>query len=127
MEHTHTLTYGFTYRNRPSRIWTSIAFEYGSGTPGGHGAGGHEHEEGTALHEHAPLAGGCSSRCPAHFTQNLSIGWDVLSIGDQPRAALQFNIENLTNNVYLISRESTFVQGQYAMPRQFSGSLRIGF
>jgi outer membrane receptor protein involved in Fe transport len=40
---------------------------------------------------------------------------------------LQFNVENLTNNVYLVSKESTFVQGQYSIPRMYSGSLRFRF
>jgi outer membrane receptor protein involved in Fe transport len=127
MDQTHTLTSGFTYRQRQSRIWTSLAFEYGSGTPGSHGSASHEHEEGTPSHEHAPVAGGCGQRCPDHFTQNLSVGWDAVSIEDQPRLTLQFNIENLTNNLYLISKESTFVQGQYSIPRLFSGSLKVRF
>jgi outer membrane receptor protein involved in Fe transport len=127
MDQTHTLTSGLTYRNGPSGIWTSIGFEYGSGTPGGHGAGDHEHETGTEEHTHAPVAGGCGVRCPDHFTQNLSIGWDAVSTDDQPRLTLQFSVENLRNNVYLISKESTFVQGQYSIPRLFSGSLKIRF
>jgi hypothetical protein len=127
MDQTHTLTSGFSYRHRPSRVWTSMAFEYGSGTPGGHGAGDHEHEEGGDGHTHAPVIGGCGARCPSHFTQNLSIGWDAIATDEQPRLTLQFNIENLSNNVYLISKESTFVQGQYSIPRFYSGSLKIRF
>jgi hypothetical protein len=57
----------------------------------------------------------------------LSLGWDAISDGERPRLTLQFNIENLTNNVYLISRESTFVQAQYSIPRLVSGSLKIRF
>ena len=71
--------------------------------------------------------GGCAERCPEHFTQNLSLGWDAVRNGDQPRLSLQFNLENLTDNVYLISKESTFVQGQYSIPRLFSGSVKIRF
>jgi|GEM_PF-565246 len=126
MDQTHTLTAGWTYRNRSSRIWTSGAFEYGSGAPGGHGAGDHTHGDGTS-HEHAPVAGGCGIRCPAHFTQNLSVGWDAVMAGDQPRLTLQFNVENLSNKVYLISKESTFVQGQYSAPRMYSSSVKLRF
>ena len=126
MDQTHTLSSGFAYRHRPSGLWASMAFEYGSGTPGSHGAEG-ELEAGEADHEHGPVAGGCAARCPEHFTQNLSLGWDAIRKGDQPRLTLQFNIENLTDNVYLISKESTFVQGQYSIPRLFSGSLKIRF
>jgi outer membrane receptor protein involved in Fe transport len=127
MDQTHTLTSGWTYRHRPTKIWTSVAFEYGSGTPGGHGGGEHDHAEGEPAHEHAPVAGGCAARCPDHFTQNLSVGWDAITRSDQPYLTLQFNVENLSNKVYLISKESTFVQGQYSAPRMFSGSLKIRF
>jgi hypothetical protein len=57
----------------------------------------------------------------------VSIGWDAISSGDQPRLSFQFNVENLTNKVYLLSKESTMVQGQYSIPRLFSGSLRLRF
>jgi outer membrane receptor protein involved in Fe transport len=127
MDQTHTLTSGFTYLNQRASLWASMSFEYGSGTPGSHGEAGHEHEEGEEEHEHEAAPGGCEARCPAHFTQNLSIGWDAIRNHERPRLTLQFNIENLTNNVYLISKESTFVQGQYSIPRLFSGSLKIRF
>jgi outer membrane receptor protein involved in Fe transport len=103
-----------------------MAFEYGSGTPGG-AHGSDEQEAGDGDHEHAPVIGGCAARCPEHFTQNLSIGWDVMPNGEQPRLTLQFNIENLTDNVYLLSKESNFVQAQYSIPRLYSGSLKIHF
>jgi outer membrane receptor protein involved in Fe transport len=124
MDQTHTFSSGFTYRHRPSRLWTSMAFEYGSGTPGGHGGA---HEEGEADHEHAPVVGGCGERCPSHFTQNLTIGWDAIPNGEQLGLSLQFNIENLSDNVYLISKESVFSPGQYYFPRMYSGSLKIHF
>jgi hypothetical protein len=127
MDQTHTLTSGVTYRNRRTRLWTSTGFEFGSGSPGGHAAGDHAEHGEEAGHSHAPVAGGCAVRCPEHFTQNLSIGWDVLRTRERPRLSLQFNIENLTDNVYLISKESTFVQGQYYIPRLFSGSLKFRF
>ena len=127
MDQAHTLTAGFTYRNRPSRIWTSMAFEYGSGTPGGHGIGDHGHEEEAPAHDHAEALEGCGVRCPKHFTQNFSAGWDAIATSERPRLTLQFNIENLTNNVYMVSKESTFVQGQYSIPRFFSGALKIRF
>jgi outer membrane receptor protein involved in Fe transport len=125
MDQTHTVTSGFTYRHQKSRLWASMAFEYGSGAPGGHGAGAHDHGDATS-HEHAS-SGGCAERCPSHFTQNLSIGWDAIQGGDRATVGLQFNIENLTNNVYLVSKESTFVQGQYSIPRIYSGSLTFRF
>jgi outer membrane receptor protein involved in Fe transport len=126
MDQTHTLTSGLTYHHRGTRLWGGVALEYGSGTPGGHGGGDHEHELAEA-HEHATAPGLCGTRCPSHFTQNVSIGWNAISNGSQPRLSLQFNIENVTDKVYLLSKESTMVQGQYSIPRLFSGSLRIAF
>jgi outer membrane receptor protein involved in Fe transport len=126
MDQTHTLTSGLTYHDVRTRLWGAIALEYGSGTPGGHGGGDHEHE-GEEAHEHATGPGLCGTRCPSHFTQNVSIGWNATPNGNRPVVSLQFNIENLSNNVYLLSKESTMVQGQYSIPRLFSGSLKIGF
>ena len=82
MDQTHTLTSGLTYHDNRTRLWGAVALEYGSGTPGGHGAGDHEHEEGEA-HEHATGPGLCGTRCPSHFTQNVSIGWNATSNGSQ--------------------------------------------
>jgi outer membrane receptor protein involved in Fe transport len=124
MDQTHTLTSGLTYRNNRTRLWGSMALEYGSGTPGGEGGGDHEHGE---TDEHAAGPKLCGTRCPSHFTQNVSIGWNAPSNGKRPRLSLQFNIENLSNKVYLVSKESTMVQGQYSIPRLISGSLKIGF
>jgi outer membrane receptor protein involved in Fe transport len=126
MDQTHTLTSGLTYRDARTRLWGAVALEYGSGTPGGHGAGGHEHEDGQA-HEHATGAGLCGTTFPSHFTQNVAFGWNAISNGDQPRLSLQFSIENLSNQLYLLSKESTMVQGQYSIPRLFSTSVKIGF
>ena len=57
----------------------------------------------------------------------LTLGWDVWSNGERPRLGLQFNIENLTNNVYKVSQESLFSPGEYFNPRFFSGSVKIRF
>lgn len=126
MDQTHTLTSGLTYRHDRSRLWSSVAIEYGSGTPGGHGGGDHEHADGEA-HEHAAGPGLCGTRCPSHVTGNLSIGWNATASSARPHATLQFNVENLANSVYLLSKESTMVQGQYSIPRLISGSLKIRF
>ena len=45
----------------------------------------------------------------------------------QPRLSFQFNVENVSNKVYLLSKESTMVQGRYLTPRVFSGSLKVAF
>jgi hypothetical protein len=126
MDQTHTLTSGFSYHDSRTRLWGAVALEYGSGTPGGHGAGDDQHEQGEA-HEHATGPGLCATRCASHFTQNLSLGWNARPLGNGPRVSLQFNIENLSNKIYLLSKESTMVQGQYSIPRLLSSSLKIEF
>ena len=40
---------------------------------------------------------------------------------------LQFNVENLTNNVYKVSQESAFSPGEYFHPTFVSGSMKIRF
>jgi hypothetical protein len=57
----------------------------------------------------------------------VSIGWNAMADASRPRLSLQFTVENLTNKVYLLSKESTMVQGQYSIPRLVSGSMRIEF
>jgi hypothetical protein len=126
MDQTHTLTSGVTYRHSRSRLWGGVTMEYGSGTPGAHGGGDHDHADGES-HEHALGPGLCAARCPSRFTQNLSLGWDAASTGGGSRMAFQFTVENLSNRVYLLSRESTMVQGQYSSPRLVSGSVRLRF
>jgi outer membrane receptor protein involved in Fe transport len=128
MDQTHTLTGGLTYHDDRRRFWAGLAVEYGSGTPGGHGGDDHAHESGEA-HEHAAGPGLCGARCPSHVRGDISVGWNVIpdGSGGEPRLSLQFNVENVSNRVYLISRESTMVQGQYSIPRLFSGSLKLGF
>jgi hypothetical protein len=126
MDQTHTAAAGLTYDHARSGIWGTVALEYGSGTPGSHGAGDHEHADGEA-HEHATGPGLCGTRCESRLIPNLSIGWNAVSQGAQPRLSLQINVENLTNRVYLLSKESTMVQGQYSHPRLLSASVRIRF
>ncbi len=116
MDQTHTFSSGTSYRHRRTGLWASTALEYGSGTP----LEPHD-EETTSAAEPMP------ARVPGHFTQNLTIGMDVLRRTDRPRMALQFNVENLTNNVYKVSQESTFSPGEYFHPRFVSGSLKIRF
>ena len=127
MDQAHTATAGVSYRDPRTRLWTAVSVEYGSGTPGGHGAGDHEHENGEA-HEHASGPDLCGTRCPSRVTPNLSFGWNAQSAsGDRPRFSVQFNIENVSNKVYLLSKESSMVQGQYSSPRLISASVRMRF
>jgi hypothetical protein len=43
------------------------------------------------------------------------------------RLSFQFNVENLSNKIHLLSKESTMAQGQYSIPRLFSGLVKVGF
>jgi outer membrane receptor protein involved in Fe transport len=126
MDQTHTLTAGVTYRNRATGLWTSITTEYGSGTPVGHGGHGHEHEIGEAAHSHS-AGEETPGRVRPHWTPNVVLGWDALRKGDHPGLTLQFNIENITNRVYVVAQESPFTPGQYSAPRQISGSIKVHF
>src|SRR5262252_2333673 len=60
------------------------------------------------------------SRIPGHFTQNVTIGADLFRRADRQRIGVQFNVENLTNDVYRVSQESIFSPGEYFHPRFFS-------
>jgi len=108
MNQNHTLNSGFTFR-RKNGFWAGMNFEYGSGTP--------TETEDEAIQSHVP----------GHFTQNVTVGMDLLRHEDHPRLGLQFNIENLSNNVYKVSQESTFSPGEYFNPRFVSGSIKIHF
>jgi outer membrane receptor for ferrienterochelin and colicin len=107
MNQDHTLNSGFTYRHR-SGLWAGMNFEYCSGTPT-------ESEDGVQGH------------VPQHFTQNITVGVNLPGRTDHPRLGLQFSIENLTNNIYVVSQESAFSPGEYFNPRFFSGSMTIHF
>ena len=132
MDQTHTLNGGLTYRYRETGLWFRMALEYGSGTPA-HGEEGHaEGEDGDMPRGDEPMIGhgqaeATLERVPQHFTQNLTVGWDLLRDGEQPRLSLQFNVENLTGNVYKVAAESVFSPGQFSIPRLFSGSMKIHF
>jgi len=116
MDQTHTLNAGFTYHHRKTGAWAGMTFEYGSGTPTEA-----EEEEGASMEAPVPL------RVPAHFTQNLTVGVDLFRRRDRSWLGLQFNVENLTNNVYKVSQESVFSPGEYFNPRFYSGSLKVHF
>ena len=52
---------------------------------------------------------------------------DLFRRRDRSWLGLQFNVENLTNNVYKVSQESVFSPGEYFNPRFYSGSLKVHF
>jgi TonB dependent receptor-like, beta-barrel/Carboxypeptidase regulatory-like domain len=109
MDQTHTLTGGLTYRHRATGFWAGTAVEYGSGTPT-------EREDTT------------DARVPGHFTANISFGFDLLRSGTRkPRLSLQMDIENVTNNLYLVAQESEFAAGQYSIPRLVAVTVKARF
>jgi hypothetical protein len=57
----------------------------------------------------------------------VTVGWNAIANGNQPRLSVQFNVENVSNNVYLLSKESSMVQGEYSIPRLISASLKMRF
>ena len=107
----HTAVAGLTWREHRTGFWTSAAFDYGSGTP----ATLRETDGEEML-----------VRLPDHFVANLYFGLDLLH-HEQRSVGVQFNIENLTNRVYRIAKESEFTPVQFSAPRFFSGSMRVRF
>jgi outer membrane receptor protein involved in Fe transport len=109
MDQTHTLTGGLTYRHQRTGLWAGTAVEYGSGTPT-------EREETT------------DARVPGHFTANISFGIDLLRSGTRkPRLSLQMDVENVSNNLYLVAQESEFAAGQYSIPRLVAVTAKARF
>jgi hypothetical protein len=101
--------------------------EYGSGTPIGHGRGDHEHAEGEVDHGHAQSTGD-AHRVPKHFTANLSFGVDLLRDADRrSKLSLQLDIENITDNVYLIAQDGEFLPAQFSIPRLISATAKLRF
>jgi hypothetical protein len=127
MDQTHTLSTGATYRHTRTGLWVGTTMEYGSGTPMGHEGSDHAHAAGEADHEHTQSAGG-ALQGPGHFTVNLSFGVDLLRSGRQrSRLSFQFDIENITDNVYLIAQEGEFSPAQYSIPLLVSATAKIRF
>jgi glycine/D-amino acid oxidase-like deaminating enzyme len=127
MDQTHTLTGGVTYRHQKTGLWIGSAVEYGSGTPTEHGDSEDVHAEGEPAHIHAASAN-AADRVPGHFTATISFGVDILRrTKRRPRLSFQIDVENVTNNLYLVAQESEFTQGQYSIPRLFSATARVRF
>ena len=107
----HTGVAGLTYRERRSGFFATTQLEYGSGTP-------------AALH----VAEGDEAlvRLPDHFVANFYFGID-LPFKEKEKINLQFNVENATNRVFQIAKESEFTPVQFSPPRFISGSVRIHF
>jgi len=118
-DQTHTGTAGVRYEPRRRTFWIGAWFEYGSGTPI------HESGEGHAHHGSAS-APGAPARVPGHLVANLGIGVNVLR-HSRYAVAFQLDVENVTNRIYVLARESVFTPGQFGLPRQASASVKVSF
>lgn len=107
----HTAVAGITEREHRSGFFATAQFEYGSGTPAAISDGG---------------GGESRVRLPGHFVANLYLGIDLLR-KEKRNVTLQFNIENVTNRVFRIAKESEFTPVQYSPPRFVSGSVKYRF
>jgi TonB-dependent receptor-like protein/carboxypeptidase family protein len=107
----HTGVAGLTWREHRSGFWATAALEYGSGTP----AALRNVEGDETL-----------VRLPQHLVANFFMGIDLFQ-KERHAISLQFNIENATNRVYSISKESEFTPIQFSPPRFLSGSIKVKF
>jgi hypothetical protein len=107
----HTGVAGVTYRERRTGFFATSQLEYGSGTPAA--LANIEGEEELV-------------RLPSHFVANLYFGID-LPYTEGRKISLQVNVENVTNRVFQIAKESEFTPVQYSPPRFISGSVKVHF
>jgi hypothetical protein len=107
----HTSVAGLTWRERHSGFWASTQLEYGSGTPAT-----------------LPNAEGeeVSVRLPEHFVANFYFGLDLWR-ESRHSVSLQFNLENATDRIFQIAKESEFTPIQFSPPRFISGSVTLHF
>jgi hypothetical protein len=107
----HTAVAGLNYRERRSGFFATAQFEYGNGTPAA--LPNEENEE-------------VLVRLPGHFVANFNFGVDLWR-RERRGVTLQFNLENATNRVFRIAKESKFTPVQYGPPRFISASLAYHF
>jgi TonB dependent receptor/Carboxypeptidase regulatory-like domain len=107
----HTGVAGLTWREHRSGFWASAALEYGSGTPASL-----KNAEGEEMRV----------RLPEHTVANLYVGVDLFQ-KERRGVSLQLNIENASDRVYQIAKESEFTPIQFSPPRFLSGSVRFRF
>ena len=65
-------------------------------------------------------------RLPDHVVANFYFGVDLFR-KDRCGLSVQFNVENATDRVFSIAKESEFTPIQFSPPRFFSGSLKVRF
>lgn len=107
----HTGVAGLTWREKRTGFFASGALEYGSGTP-------------ASLRDESGEER--LVRLPQHLVANLYFGVELFR-KERRGLGLQFNVENVTNRVFQIAKESEFTPVQYSPPRFLSGSMRVRF
>ena len=111
-DQTHTGTARIFYRRPWRDAWAGFIFGYGSGTP--------VEQEDPLTEEHARV------RLPQHLTVDFSSGLTAFE-HERHRLALEFNLVNLSNNIYQIAKESEFTPIQFSPRRTVIGSLTWHF
>ena len=107
----HTGVSGLTWREDRSGLWASAAMEYGSGTPA---------SLRNAAGETAQV------RLPEHLVANFYVGVDLFR-KERFGLGLQASVENATDRVFQIAKESEFTPIQFSSPRFLSASVRVRF
>lgn len=108
----HTLVSNVVYRQPWRGVQVGAVARYGSGTP--------------SEQEHVEGASAIFLYLPDHWTLDLNARVNLWAQGGR-RVAFEFDVTNLTNNVYAIAKESEATPLQYAMRRVVGGRLRVDF
>ncbi len=122
----HTGRAGITWRHRRSGLWTTWTLEYGSGTPLEVGTNEETAPDALQWLSHEDGAHPAFERLPQHLIANVYMGIDLFR-HERHRVSLQFSVENITNRVFAIAKESEFTPRQFSPPRFFSGSIKVHF
>jgi len=100
----HSGTASLMYNNKWRNLFGGVNLRYGSGTAAFDGA----------------------VRLPGHTTADITAGFDVWR-REAKRAALEFNLTNISDNRYQIAKESEDIPVQYAIPRIIAGHILFYF
>ena len=108
----HTLVSNVLYRQPWRGFTVGAVTRYGSGTPSEQ----HHDDSGLATFVHLP----------DHWTFDFNARVNLWQQGSR-RLAFEFDVTNLTNNIYAIAKESEATPLQYATPRVVGARLRVDF
>ena len=113
-DQTHTGTAGIFYRNPWQNFWSGFIFRYGSGTP--------VEEKIEAHGEEIRRIGRLAQHLTADFAAGVTL-WQK----ESRRLDFEFNLTNLSDNIYRISKESETTPIQFSPRRVVSGRLTLHF